>query len=209
MLGLGISGLVGKPYIGKPLAYKMETWPIPGLSEIPVLGRIFFDHSPYVYMAILLAVIAWFILENTRIGITIRSAGENPKATETQGINVYRVRYWCVIIGGALSGMAGAHLSTAYSRSWIEGMTAGRGWIVIALTIFALWNPLRAMIGAFLFGGIFVVQYLLQPLGISPNFLAMLPYISTLLVLFIGALRDSRKLSPPAMLAEPYRRGER
>ena len=88
-------------------------------------------------------------------------------------------------------------------------MIAGRGWIVIALTIFALWNPLRAMIGAFLFGGIFVVQYLLQPLGISPNFLAMLPYISTLLVLFIGALQDSRKLSPPAMLAEPYRRGER
>jgi simple sugar transport system permease protein len=209
MLGLGISGLVGKPYIGKPLAHKMETWPIPVLSDIPVLGQIFFDHSPYVYMAILLAVIAWFILENTRIGITIRSAGENPRATETQGINVYRVRYWCVMIGGALSGMAGAHLSTSYSKSWIEGMTAGRGWIVIALTIFALWNPLRAMIGAFLFGGIFVVQYQLQPLGISPNFLAMLPYISTLLVLFIGALRDSRKLSPPAMLAEPYRRGER
>jgi simple sugar transport system permease protein len=88
-------------------------------------------------------------------------------------------------------------------------MTAGRGWIVIALTIFALWNPMRAIIGAFLFGGIFVVQYLLQPLGISPNFLAMLPYISTLFVLFIGALRDSRKMNAPAMLAAPYRRGER
>ena len=209
MLGLGISGLVGKPYIGKPLLQKMETWPIPILSDIPVLGPIFFDHSPYFYMTILLAVIAWFVLENTRIGITVRSAGENPRATETQGINVYRIRYWCVIVGGALSGMAGAHLSTSYSKSWIEGMTAGRGWIVIALTIFALWNPMRAMIGAFLFGGIFVVQYLLQPLGISPNFLAMLPYISTLLVLFIGALRDSAKLNPPAMLAEPYRRGER
>ena len=209
MLGLGISGLVGKPYIGKPLTVKMQTWPIPVLSDIPVLGPIFFDHSPYFYLAILLAVIAWFILEYTRLGITIRSAGENPKATETQGVNVYRVRYWCVIIGGAFSGMAGAHLSTSYSKSWIEGMTAGRGWIVIALTIFALWNPLPAMVGAFLFGGIFVVQYLLQPLGISPNFLAMLPYISTLLVLFIGALRDSRKLNPPAMLAEPYRRGER
>jgi simple sugar transport system permease protein len=209
MLGLGISGLVGKPYIGKPLTVKMETWPIPVLSDIPVLGPIFFDHSPYFYLAILLAVIAWFILENTRLGITVRSAGENPKATETQGVSVYRVRYWCVIIGGAFSGMAGAHLSTSYSKSWIEGMTAGRGWIVIALTIFALWNPMRAMVGAFLFGGIFVVQYLLQPLGISPNFLAMLPYIFTLLVLFIGALRDSRKLNPPAMLAEPYRRGER
>jgi simple sugar transport system permease protein len=207
MLGLGISGLVGKPYIGKPLTVKMQTWPIPVLSDIPGLGPVFFDHSPYFYLAILLAVIAWFILENTRLGIKIRSAGENPKATETQGVSVYRVRYWCVIIGGAFSGMAGAHLSTSYSKSWIEGMTAGRGWIVIALTIFALWNPLRAMVGAFLFGGIFVVQYLLQPLGISPNFLAMLPYISTLLVLFIGALRDSRKLNPPAMLAEPYRRG--
>jgi ABC-type uncharacterized transport system permease subunit len=84
-----------------------------------------------------------------------------------------------VIVGGGFSAMAGAHLSTSYSKSWIEGMTAGRGWIVIALTIFALWNPMRAMLGAFLFGGIFVLQYLLQPLGISPNFLAMLPYIAT------------------------------
>ncbi len=209
MLGLGISGLVGKPYIGKPLAQKMETWPIPLLADIPVVGPVLFNHSPYFYLAIALALIAWFILDYTRVGITIRSAGENPIATETQGINVYRIRYWCVIAGGALAGMAGAHLSTSYSKSWIEGMTGGRGWIVIALTIFALWNPLRAIIGAFLFGGIFVVQYLLQPLGISPNFLAMLPYLATLLVLFIGALRDSRKLNPPAMLAEPYRRGER
>jgi simple sugar transport system permease protein len=209
MLGLGISGLVGKPYIGKPLAHKMQTWAIPFLADIPLIGPIFFDHSPFFYMAIFLAVLAWFALEHTRLGITIRSAGENPRSTEAQGINVYRIRYWCVLAGGALSGMAGAHLSTSYSKSWIEGMTAGRGWIVIALTIFALWNPMRAMVGAFLFGGIFVLQYLLQPLGISPNFLAMLPYISTLLVLFIGALRDSRRLSAPAMLAEPYRRGDR
>jgi simple sugar transport system permease protein len=209
MLGLGISGLVGKPYIGKPLAEKMATWPIPILSDMPVVGVIFFDHSPYFYMAILLALIAWFVLQHTRLGISIRSAGENPRATETQGISVYKIRYWCVIVGGAFAGMAGAHLSTSYSKSWIEGMTAGRGWIVIALTIFALWNPMRAIIGAFLFGGIFVLQYLLQPLGISPNLLAILPYLSTLLVLFIGALHDSRKLNAPAMLAEPYRRGER
>ena len=209
MLGLGISGLVGKPYIGKPLAAKMATWPVPILSDIPVVGVIFFNHSPYFYMAIILALIAWFVLKYTRLGIIIRSTGENPRATETQGISVYKIRYWCVIIGGALSGMAGAHLSTSYSKSWIEGMTAGRGWIVIALTIFALWNPMRAIIGAFLFGGIFVLQYLLQPLGISPNLLAMLPYLSTLIVLFIGALHDSRKLNAPAMLAEPYRRGGR
>jgi simple sugar transport system permease protein len=209
MLGLGISGLVGKPYIGKPLAEKMATWPIPVLADIPIVGVVLFDHSPFFYMAIVLSLMAWFVLRFTRLGIIIRSSGENPRATETQGISVYKIRYWCVIFGGALSGMAGAHLSTSYSKSWIEGMTAGRGWIVIALTIFALWNPMRAMIGAFLFGGIFVVQYLLQPLGISPNLLAMLPYLSTLIVLFIGALLDSRKLNAPAMLAEPYRRGER
>lgn len=209
MLGLGISGMVGKPFIGKPLVVKMNDLPIPGLVDIPVIGPIFFDHSPFFYLAILLALLAWFVLENTSAGIKIRSAGENPVATEAQGINVYRIRYWAVIIGGAFYGMAGAHLSTSYSKSWIEGMTAGRGWIVIALTIFALWNPVRAMIGAFLFGGIFVLQYLLQPLGIPPNFLAMLPYLSTLAVLFAGALKDQRKLSAPAMLAEPYRRGQR
>lgn len=209
MLGLGISGLVGKPYVGKPLAIKMQTFPIPVLSDLPFAGPIFFDQSPFFYMAILLAIAAWFTLEHTRIGIKIRSTGENPRATEAQGISVSLIRYACVLAGGAFSGMAGAHLSVSYSKSWIEGMTAGRGWIVIALTIFALWNPTRAIIGAFLFGGIFVLQYLLQPLGISPNFLAMLPYLTTLAVLLIIGLGDRRKLNAPAMLAEPYKRGER
>ncbi len=209
MLGLGISGLVGKPYVGKPLEVKMQTLALPILSDIPYVGPIFFDQSPFFYMAIVLGIAAWFTLEHTSVGIKIRSAGENPKATEAQGIRVYWVRYACVLAGGAFSGLAGAHLSISYSKSWIEGMTAGRGWIVIALTIFALWNPMRAMVGAFLFGGIFVLQYLLQPLGISPNFLAMLPYLSTLVVLLIIGLGDHRKLNAPAMLAEPYKRGER
>ena len=209
MLGLGISGLVGKPYVGKPLAVKMQTFPIPLLSDIPFAGPVFFNQSPFFYMAIFLAVAAWFTLEHTRIGIKIRSTGENPKATEAQGVHVSLIRYACVLAGGAFSGMAGAHLSVSYSKSWIEGMTAGRGWIVIALTIFALWNPTRAVIGAFLFGGIFVLQYLLQPLGISHNFLAMLPYLTTLAVLLIIGIGDRRKLNAPAMLAEPYKRGER
>ena len=209
MLGLGISGLVGKPYVGKPLVVKMQTFAIPVLSDIPFVGPIFFSQSPFFYMAILLAIAAWFTLEHTRIGIKIRSTGENPKATEAQGIHVSWVRYACVLVGGAFSGMAGAHLSVSYSKSWIEGMVAGRGWIVIALTIFALWNPTRAIIGAFLFGGIFVLQYLLQPLGVSPNFLAMLPYLTTLAVLLIIGIGDRRKLNAPAMLSEPYKRGER
>jgi general nucleoside transport system permease protein len=209
MLGLGLSGLVGKPYIGRPLSIKFHSFPIPLLSDIPIIGPIFFDQSPFFYMAVFLAIGAWFMLTYTSLGIKIRSAGENPKATEAQGINVSAIRYACVIMGGAFAGMAGANLSISYSKSWIEGMTAGRGWIVIALTIFALWNPMRAMIGAFLFGGIFVVQYLLQPLGISPNFLAMLPYLATLVVLLIIGIGDHRKLNAPAMLAEPFKRGER
>ena len=209
MLGLGISGLAGKPYVGKPLTVKMNTYAVPFLSDIPVVGKIFFDQSPFFYMAILLALAAWFTLAYTELGIKIRSTGENPRATEAQGVDVSLIRYGCIIVGGGFSGLAGANLSISYSKSWIEGMTAGRGWIVIALTIFALWNPMRALVGAFLFGGIFVMQYLLQPLGISPNFLAMLPYLGTLLVLLMIGIGDSKKLNAPAMLAEPYKRGER
>jgi ABC-type uncharacterized transport system permease subunit len=209
MLGLGMSSLAGKPFVGKSLVTKMNTVAIPYLVDIPIVGKIFFDQSPFFYMALLLALAAWFILEYTELGIKIRSTGENPKATEAQGVNVSLVRYGCIIVGGGFSGLAGANLSISYSKLWIEGMTAGRGWIVIALTIFALWNPMRAIIGAFLFGGIFVLQYLLQPLGISPNLLAMLPYLATLLVLLMLGLGDRKKLNAPAMLGEPYKRGER
>lgn len=209
MLGLGLSGVIGKPYVGKPLEIKMQDWVIPYLSDIPYLGKIFFSQTPFLYLAVALAFFSWFFLERTRAGIQVRSTGENPKATETQGVNVSIIRYASVIIGGGFAALAGAHLSVSYSSSWIEGMTAGRGWIAIALTIFALWNPGRAIWAAFLFGGIFVVQYLLQPLGISPNFLAMLPYFATLLILFLISLKDPRKLNAPAMLAEPYKRGER
>jgi len=209
MLGLGISSLAGKPYVGKSLDEKMGTLAIPFFSDIPILGKIFFDQTPFFYMAIVLAMAAWFILSYTELGIKIRSTGENPKATEAQGVNVSLIRYGCILVGGGFSGMAGANLSISYSKLWIEGMTAGRGWIVVALTIFALWNPMRAVVGAFLFGGIFVLQYLLQPLGISPNFLAMLPYIGTLLVLLMIGIGDSKKLNAPAMLGESYKRGER
>ena len=153
MLGLGMAGLLGKPYVGKPLAVKIHAMPIPFLSDIPFVGPVFFNQSPFFYMAVLLAVGAWFVLEHTLLGIRIRSTGENPKATETQGINVSRVRYLAVLVGGGFSAMAGAHLSISYSKSWIEGMTAGRGWIAIALTIFALWNPGKAIFASFLFGG--------------------------------------------------------
>jgi len=209
MIGLGLSGMLGKPYVGRSLAIKMDDVAIPWLCKLPVVGPVFFRQTPFFYMAILLALVAWFFLERTRLGIKVRSTGEHPRAAETQGVNVTFIRYACVVIGGGFSAMAGAHLSTSYSTSWIEGMTAGRGWIVIALTIFSLWNPGKAIGGAFLFGGIFVLQYLLQPIGIPPNFLAMLPYGATLLILILIGLGDQRKLSAPAQLGEPYKRGER
>ncbi len=205
MLGLGISGLWGKPFIGKPLAVKMQPIHIPVLGDIPLLGEVLFRQDAFFYIAVVLGLCFWFLLSHTRWGIEIRSVGEYPLASETQGINVHWVRFSCVLLGGALAGMAGAHLSLSYSKSWTEGITAGRGWIVIALTIFSLWRPLRAFTGAFLFGGIFVLQYLLQPLGISPSFLAMLPYMATLGVLIAGGVkRERRRLQEPAMLGEPY-----
>jgi len=211
MLGLGISGLWGKPYIGRPLPVRMPRLSIPGISDGPVLGKMLFNHDWYVYLSVLIGILIWFLVKNTRLGITLRSVGENPQAAEAQGISVNKVKYLAVMSGGGLAGMAGAFLSTAYSGSWNEGMVAGRGWIVIALTIFSLWQPAMAFLGAYLFGGIFVMQYMLQPLGISPNILSMLPYLSTLLVLFIYGLSASgkRRMNAPATLGEPYVRGER
>ena len=209
MLGLGVSGLFGRPFIGRPLPQKLNAVRIPGLAEIPVVGRIFFSQDPLFYLAVVLGILLWILLSRTRWGIQIRSVGENPAAAEVQGVDVARVRYLCVVLGGALAGMAGAHLSLVYSKSWTEGLTGGRGWIVIALTIFALWNPLRAFLGAFLFGCIFVLQYLLQPIGVPPNFLAMMPYLATLAVLLAGGLRkDRRRLLAPAKLGEAYSKGE-
>jgi len=210
MLGLGVSGLFGRPFIGRPLPQKLNAVRIPGLAEIPVVGRILFSRDPLFYLAVVLGILLWIMLSRTRWGIQIRSVGENPAAAEVQGISVARIRYLCVLLGGALAGMAGAHLSLVYSKSWTEGLTGGRGWIVIALTIFALWNPLRAFLGAFLFGCIFVLQYLLQPIGVPPNLLAMMPYLATLTVLLAGGLRkDRRRLLAPAKLGEAYSKGER
>ncbi len=211
MLGLGISGLWGKPYIGKPLEIKMNAVDIPFLSDIPFIGEICFSQDPYFYISVILGIGAWFFLFKTRGGIAVRTVGENPKAAETQGVNASVIQYLCVMTGGAFAGLAGSHLSIAYSKSWIEGMTAGRGWIVVALTIFAMWNPGKAFAGAYIFGGIFVLQYLLQPLGISPHFLGMLPYLTTLAVLVVYGMSKEghRKMNAPAHLGEPYIRGER
>lgn len=210
MLGLGTSGLIGKRYIGTPLAVRPESLRFPILSDLPILGPLLFQFDALVYLAILLVPLLWFVLYKTRWGITLRSVGESPATADALGINVFLVRYLAVFFGGMMAGIGGAYLSIVYAPAWIEGMTAGAGWIVIGLTIFALWDPVRALIGAYLFGGVRVLQYRLQPLGISPPLLNTLPYILTILVLLISAGETLRKrIGAPAALMLPYAREER
>jgi simple sugar transport system permease protein len=210
MIGSGLAGMLGKNYIGVPLPTRFSEVAIPGLSKIPFIGPILFNRDPLFYTGIILAVLARFILFKTRWGINIRSVGENPKAADALGINVGLVKYLSTFIGGCFAGFAGAYLTLAYMPSWIEGMTGGRGWIVIALTIFAQWDPLRAILGAYIFGGVDVLQYILQPLGIPVPILKMTPYIVTLIILLITAREIMRKhLGAPKALGEPFIKGEK
>lgn len=210
MFGLGLSGLVGKRYVGTPLPFRLRSVPIQVLSDIPILGPLLFQHDPLVYVSLALVPLLWFILFKTRVGISIRSVGESPATADALGVNVYLVRYLCVFIGGMFAGLGGAYLSVVYAPAWIEGMTAGAGWIVIALTIFAMWSPVRALLGAYLFGWVKVLQYRLQPLGISPNLLNMLPFIFTIIVLLAGTGEVIRKrIGAPSALGIPYAREEK
>jgi len=210
MLGMGVSGLVGKRYIGMPPAARLKPVAIPVLSNLPVLGPLLFQYDLLAYLAILMVPAMWFMLYKTRWGITLRSVGESPATADAMGVNVFLVRYVAVFFGGVTAGVGGAYLSVVYTTAWIEGMTAGAGWIVIALTIFALWDPVRAILGAYLFGGVRVLQYRLQPLGIPPNLLNMLPFALTILVLWLSAGEAARKrIGAPAALMQPYSREER
>ncbi|MFN3410766.1 MAG: ABC transporter permease [Exilispira sp.] len=210
MVGLGLSGVIGRNYIGIPLPARFSSVNIPFFSKIPILGTIIFSKDPLFYLSIILTIVSYLIIFKTKLGINLRSVGESPKAADSIGINVNLYRYIAVIVGGSFAGMAGAYLSTAYIPQWIEGMTGGRGWIVIALTIFAYWDPLKALIGAYLFGGIYVLQYLLQPLGIPPSLLLMLPYLSTLLVLILSSKRNMiNHIGPPENLGEPFVKEEK
>ena len=195
MLGLGLSGLIGQRYIGLPLGARMP----------PLYG-----YDPVVYFAAAMMPVLWFVLYRTRWGLTLRSVGENPAAADALGVNVIGVRYLAVGFGGLMAGLGGAYLSIVYAPAWIEGMTAGAGWIVIALTSFAMWDPRRAMAGAYLFGGVRVLQYRLQPLGVSPNLLNMLPFLMTIVVLMFSAREALRKrIGAPSALMIPFVREER
>ena len=209
MLGLGLSGMFGRGWEGKPLPVSIPKITVSGLSKIPFLGPILFEgQNLIVYLAIILVPLLWYILYRTRIGITIRSVGESPATADSLGINVDRVRYVCVFIGGVLAGVAGGYLSVAYRPAWTEGMTAGIGWIVIALTIFAFWNPVYGMLGAYLFAALYHLSYRLQP-WVSPELLKAMPYAFAILVLiFVSRGTLQKRMGAPAALTLPYTRGE-
>jgi len=209
MLGLGLSGVLGRGWEGKPLSVPLGKITVPILSGIPILGPIMFEgQNMLVYLAILFVPLLWYILYRTRIGITIRAVGESPATADSLGINVNRVRYLCVFVGGILAGLAGGYLSVAYRPAWTEGMTAGIGWIVIALTIFAFWNPAIGMLGAYLFAALYHLSYRLQP-WLAPELLRAMPYAFAILVLIIASKGTLQKrMGAPAALTIPYTREE-
>ncbi len=211
MLGSGISGLWGKDYIGV-FAKRFDIISIPFLSDIPVVGRVLFQHDLLVYISFIAVPLMWFYIYKTRGGMTLRAVGEAPEAADARGINVFFVRYLYTIIGGSITAIGGAYLSLAYNSMWIENMTAGRGWIAIALVLFATWDPYKALLGAYLFGGITALGLRMQAIGthISPDFLKMLPYLLTIVVLFFTSTDTlKRKVGAPASLGIPYSREDR
>ncbi len=212
IFGTGLSGYLGKSYVGIPSPDIFEKLQVPILSKIPVLGKVLFNNDALVYISLILVIVVWFFLYYTNAGLKLRSVGENPAAADSAGVNVFLVRYLYVIIGGMLAGAGGAYLSLAYAPAWLEQMTAGRGWIAVALVIFAVWDPFKALIGAYIFGGIDALGFRLQAMGVMiPSFfLKMLPYLFTIFVLIIASREVYKKrVGAPSALTLPYDREER
>jgi len=204
----GLSLFVYRQTIGTPAVpptiKTFSTVPIPVLSKIPFIGPILFDQYIITYIALILVPIFSFILYKTNFGLSLRSVGENPEAADALGINVYRTRYIALMIGGALMGLAGSFFTLAYFNMFLYGIVGGRGWVSIALTIFANWDPNRVLLGAILFGGIDALQLRLQAIGfnIPYQFFLMMPYILTIIVLILVA----RNALAPSSLLKPYKR---
>jgi general nucleoside transport system permease protein len=192
LFGLGLSSLIGKPYEGMkaPALGKLD---IPLLSDIPVLGPVLFRHDPMVYISLLILLCVWAGLKYTRAGLVLRAVGENHTAAHALGYKVIRVRLAAILFGGATAGMGGAYISLVRVPTWVEGMTAGAGWIALAIVVFASWRAGRVLLGAYLFGGVSVLQLNLQAAGaaIPVEYLSMSPYLVTILVLVIISLRGN------------------
>jgi len=208
--GTGLAAIMGRSVVGKPPEASFGELEIPGLGDIPGLGSVLFDHHALVFVGYGLVPLVWFVLMRTRLGLHLRSVGENPAAADAMGVPVAVYRFGAVLFGGAMAGLAGATLSLAESPGWTENMTAGRGWIALALVIFAVWHPLRALAGAYFFGCLDVLAFRAQIIGvdIQPTILGMIPYVATFVVLIlVTVLGLRRRLGAPQALGEPYIRG--
>jgi simple sugar transport system permease protein len=203
---LGFSALLGHGFVGKtfPGLPRLE---IPFLSDIPFIGPLLFGHDILVYASVVAVALVTYMLTKTRTGLLIRAVGENHFAAHSIGYSVNKIRMACVLFGGAMAGLGGSYLSLAYTPLWVENMTAGRGWIALALVVFASWKAWRAFFGAYLFGGITIIQLHAQGFGveIAPQFLAMLPYLATIVVLVLISSDSSRaRLNAPACLGRSF-----
>lgn len=215
IFGTGFASFMGQGLMGEIVPPDMKLFfadfKVPLLGDIPVIGQIFFNQGMLVYTGYILTIIAGLYLYRTQIGLNLRAVGENTAAADAAGINVSLYKYIHVVIGGLLCGLAGAYLSLVYIPSWQENVTAGRGWIAVALVIFCKWNPYRVMMGAFLFGGLDIIGFRIQKFdfNISQYIIDLLPYIVTIVILILVSVRKSHSGSAPASLGESYFREER
>jgi general nucleoside transport system permease protein len=212
LFGGGLSSFLGQPLVGQPAPASFERTSLPLLGDIPVIGEILFRQDMLTYLSYLLVPLLWLFIFRTRPGLHLRAVGESPATTDAMGLSVSRLRYLYIVLGGMLAGLGGAAISLASNPGWTENITAGRGWIAIALVIFATWSPVRAAVGAYLFGGVEALQFRLQGAGtqVSPFFLNMLPYLFTILVVAVSSgEKIQRKLGVPTALGDPYWREER
>jgi len=206
IFGIGLSAFIGQHYVSYSLP-GLQPLAIPLLAEIPVVGPVLFKQDAVVYLSfITFAIVAW-TLAKTRLGLLLKAVGESPEAAHAIGYPVLGIRYGAVAFGGAMAGIAGAYLSTVYTPLWVQNMSAGRGWIAVALVVFATWKPTRLLLGAYLFGAVTILQFHAQGLGIDVpvQFLAALPYAATIVVLVVIS-RDRKllQLNLPASLGKPF-----
>lgn len=206
LFGAGFSAFVGVAYVQQKMPER-PSFAVPWLADMPLVGPALFRHHPLVYLTVLLALAMIWFLYRTRAGLVLRSVGESPESAHALGYPVRRIRLLAVVAGGALCGLAGAYLSIVYTPLWVEGMVAGKGWIALALTTFATWRPARVLLGAYLFGGVTMLQFHLQGMGVEvpSQFLTMLPYLATIVVLaLISRNPQWIRVNMPASIGKPF-----